>query len=296
MKTYRAHKDVSVLNDYLEVPGLGFLPVNAFVLHSAQPVVVDTGLGLADRDFVSDLADVIDPSDVRWIWLTHPDRDHTGGLFALLDAAPNARVVTTFVGAGIMSTERPLPMPRVYLLNPGQSLDVGDRSLTGFRPPLYDNPATVGLFDHRSGVCFSSDCFGAPMSSADLAAADNAAAAPPDELRAAQLLWASVDSPWIHGRCDDAHLPAAGYALTTSARRRSELSRWSGRTGESGSGRGETAALPTSPRTKRRGLGVAERGQVVAPAPAADLDAGVAPDLPWRFTDPARVVDRGRAP
>ena len=118
MKTYRAHKDVSVLNDCLEVPGLGFLPVNAFVLHSAQPVVVDTGLGLADRDFVSDLADVIDPSDVRWIWLTHPDRDHTGGLFALLDAAPNARVVTTLVGAGIMSTERPLPMPRVYLLNP----------------------------------------------------------------------------------------------------------------------------------------------------------------------------------
>jgi len=198
MKTYRAHEDVSVLNDYLEVPGLGFLPVNAFVLHSAQPVVVDTGLGLADRDFVSDLADVIDPSDVRWIWLTHPDRDHTGGLFALLDAAPNARVVTTFLGAGIMSTECPLPMPRVYLLNPGQSLDVGDRSLTGFRPPLYVNPATVGLFDHRSGVCFSSDCFGAPMSSADLAAADNAAAAPPDELRAAQLLWASVDSPWIH--------------------------------------------------------------------------------------------------
>ena len=61
---------------------------------------------------------MIDPPDVRWIWLTHPDRDHTGGLFALLEAAPQARVVTTFVGAGIMSTERPLPMDRIYLLNP----------------------------------------------------------------------------------------------------------------------------------------------------------------------------------
>jgi len=198
MKTYRAHQDVSVLNDYLEVPGLGFLAVNAFVLHSAQPVVIDTGLGLPDRNFVADLAEVIDPSDVRWIWLTHPDRDHTGGLFALLDAAPQARVVTTFVGAGIMSTECPLPMDRVYLLNPGQSLDVGDRSLTGFRPPLFDNAATVGIFDRSTGVCFSSDCFGAPMASADLATVDDIAAAPPDELRAAQLLWASVDSPWIH--------------------------------------------------------------------------------------------------
>ncbi|MGN6793051.1 MAG: MBL fold metallo-hydrolase [Streptosporangiaceae bacterium] len=199
MKSYLACPDVSVLNDYLEVPGLGFLPVNAFVIHAAEPVVVDTGLGLPDRDFVASLAEVIDPADVRWIWLTHPDRDHTGGLFALLEAAPQARVVTTFIGVGIMSTEKPLPVDRVYLLNPGQSLDVGDRMLTGFRPPLFDNPATVGILDASNGVCLSSDCFGAPLSTAGLASAENAAAASPDELRAAQLLWASIDSPWVHG-------------------------------------------------------------------------------------------------
>src|SRR5262249_12990133 len=100
MHIYRAHPDVSVLGDYLEVPGLGFLPVNAFVIHAAQPVVADTGLGLPDRDFLTCLAEVIDPADVAWIWLTHPDRDHTGGLFALLDAALQARVITTFLGAG----------------------------------------------------------------------------------------------------------------------------------------------------------------------------------------------------
>jgi Metallo-beta-lactamase superfamily len=198
MHTYRAHPDISVLADYLEVPGLGFLAVNAFVIHAAHPVVVDTGLGLPDRDFVASLATMIDPADVRWIWLTHPDRDHTGGLFALLAAAPQARVVTTFVGAGIMSAERPLPMDRIYLLNPGQCLDVGDRQLTGFRPPLFDNPATVGVLDTSSGVCLSSDCFGAPLPTAALATAEDAAAASPDDLRTGQLLWATVDSPWVH--------------------------------------------------------------------------------------------------
>lgn len=196
--TYQPHPDVTVLHDQAEIPGLGFLAVNAFVLHAEQPVVLDTGLGLPDRTFVEDLAAVLDPADVRWIWLTHPDRDHTGGIYDLLEAAPNAKVVTTFTGVGILSTERPLPMDRVYLLNPGQSLDVGDRQLTGFRPPLFDNPATVGVYDSTSGVCFSSDCFGAPLSSADHAASENIAAVATDEVVSGQLLWACVDSSWVH--------------------------------------------------------------------------------------------------
>jgi flavorubredoxin len=198
--------DVTVLNDYVEVPGLGFLPVNAFVLHAEQPVVIDTGLSTADKDFVSALAGVIDPADVRWVWITHPDRDHTGGMWPLLDAAPAAQLVTTFIGAGIMSTEWPVPLHRVYFLNPGQALDVGDRRLHAFRPPLFDSPATTGFLDDRSGALFSSDCFGAPMPSAELAASADVRAVG-DQLRDRQLLWASVDSPWIH-QVDPAKLRA----------------------------------------------------------------------------------------
>jgi Metallo-beta-lactamase superfamily len=189
--------DVTVLNDYIEVPGLGFLPVNAFVLHAEQPVVIDSGLSTADRDFVSALAEVLDPADVRWLWITHPDRDHTGGMWRLLDAAPAARLVTTFLGAGIMSCEWTIPLDRVFFLNPGQALDVGDRRLQAFRPPLFDNPSTTGFLDDRTGGLFSSDCFGAVMPSEELATSADVRAAG-DQVRDLQLLWASVDSPWVH--------------------------------------------------------------------------------------------------
>jgi hypothetical protein len=206
MQIHRLNSEVTVINDHLPVPTIGFLPVNAFVIHAAEPVVVDTGVMLPDRGFMDALGTVVDPKDVRWIWLTHPDRDHTGALFELLDAAPQARVVTTFLSAGIMSTDTPLPMDRLHLINPGQSLDVGDRRLTAFRPPLFDSPATTGFLDTSNGTCVASDCFGAPMASAELAQRDDVRDIPADELRSAQLLWATVDSPWVHVADHDAYM------------------------------------------------------------------------------------------
>lgn len=198
METHRVTPEVTVLSDCAEVPGIGFLPVNTFVLHAAQPVVVDTGLSTPGKNFVRDLAGVIDPADVRWIWITHPDRDHTGGLWELMEAAPHARLVTTFIGVGIMSCQWDVPLDRVHFVNPGETLDVGDRQLVGHRPPLFDSPATVGFLDRSSGAFFSSDCFGAPLSTGELATGGDATAISADERRGAQLLWAAIDSPWVH--------------------------------------------------------------------------------------------------
>ncbi len=53
MHAYRIGRHVTVINDHLEVPGIGFLPANAFVLHGREPVVIDTGLSLPDRPAAS---------------------------------------------------------------------------------------------------------------------------------------------------------------------------------------------------------------------------------------------------
>ena len=197
MQTRTLTRDVTVLQDAMEIPGLGVLPVNAFLLNGAQPMLVDTGLPQSREAFLAALGGLVDPADLRWIWISHPDRDHMGALYELIELAPQARIVTTYAGMGIASIDRPLPIDRVYLLNPGQQLDLGDRTLTCLRPPLFDSPVTTGFVDSATGTVFSSDCFGAPLPSLELAGAADVSEIPAADLEQGQRLWASVDSPWI---------------------------------------------------------------------------------------------------
>ncbi|MBN1360845.1 MAG: MBL fold metallo-hydrolase [Sedimentisphaerales bacterium] len=193
-KPYRAAADIDVLPSYFPIPGMGILPINAFLLKAAEPVLVDTGLVLLSDGYIEALSSVIDPADLRWLWLTHCDQDHVGSLHRLLKLAPQMRVVTTFIGVGKMSLFAPLPMDRVYLLNPGQSLSVGDRTLMAVKPPTYDAPETTGFLDTKSRAFFSADCFGALMSEP----VENAADIRPEDLRDGMVTWATVDAPWLH--------------------------------------------------------------------------------------------------
>ncbi|MGE0867425.1 MAG: MBL fold metallo-hydrolase [Kofleriaceae bacterium] len=195
VNVYKAAPDIDVLTTSIPIAHLGCVPINAFVLHGPEPVLVDTGVGSQREAFMAALRSVIDPAALRWIWLTHPDPDHTGSLAQLLADNPRVRVVTTFLGVGIMGlTTNPLPMDRVYLVNPGEQLALPDRRLTAFKPPVFDNPSTTGLFDDRSRVLFSSDCFGAILP----APPQDAAELSDQELRDGQVLWTSIDAPWLH--------------------------------------------------------------------------------------------------
>jgi flavorubredoxin len=193
-KPYRATPDIEILPAHLPIPGAGFLPVNAFVIKAKEPVLVDTGMGIDSEEFMKALESVIDPHDLKWIWLTHDDADHTGNIQKVLEAAPGSRLAANSLAVLRMSTAWQVPMHRVHWLNSGDSISVGDRKLTAFRPPLFDNPTTIGIYDDKSEALFSADCFGAIIPSP----ARNADDIPEGDLAQGMTTWAGADSPWVH--------------------------------------------------------------------------------------------------
>lgn len=194
-RPYQVTPDIVVLPSYFSFPGVGFLPVNAFVIKAREPVLVDTGMGMDCEALISALESVIDPKDLKWVWVTHDDADHIGNIQKVLEAASSARLAANSLAALRMSTAWPVPMKQVYCLNPGDSISAGDRTLTAVRPPLFDNPTTIAVYDDKSETFFSADCFGAIIPSPKKDVDDVSQ----EDLEQGMITWASTDSPWIHG-------------------------------------------------------------------------------------------------
>jgi hypothetical protein len=191
---YQAAPDVHVLPNNLALPGVGVLPVNAYVLLAEEPVLIDTGIGTDGEDFIDALTSIIDPAALRWVWLTHDDADHTGNIQRVFELAPDARLATNAFSALRMATWWPVPLDRVHAIRAGDRLAVGDRTLRAVPPPLYDSPLSIGLLDEATGALFSVDSFGALLPEAT----QDAAEVPWAALAGGMQAWATSDSPWAH--------------------------------------------------------------------------------------------------
>src|SRR5688572_28908977 len=69
-----------------------FVHLNSMVILGAEPVIVDTGTVANRRQWLEDVFALVEPDDVRWIFLSHDDVDHTGNLDEAMSACPNAKL------------------------------------------------------------------------------------------------------------------------------------------------------------------------------------------------------------
>ena len=54
--------------------------MNSFLIRGEEPTVIDAGITPEVPDWEMALRELIDPIEIRWIVVTHADRDHVGAL------------------------------------------------------------------------------------------------------------------------------------------------------------------------------------------------------------------------
>ncbi|TML66361.1 MAG: MBL fold metallo-hydrolase [Actinobacteria bacterium] len=192
MTPYQVAEETFVVPWILEAPPVGLFPMNSLVIRGAEPVIVDTGSPANREQWLNNVWNLVDPMDVRWIFLSHDDRDHAGNLLPVLAACPNATLLTNWFSIGRMAEEWMTPLDRCRFLNDGERLDIGDRTLSAIRPPLFDNPTTRGVFDSHTGLYWSVDTFATPIPRP----VQDASELSDEEFNEGQRLGAGVLAPW----------------------------------------------------------------------------------------------------
>src|SRR5262245_49156885 len=190
-RPYRVAEETYVISRAAGFGGV-YHALNSVVIRGQEPIIVDTGTKGFRQQWLRDAFSLVDPKDVRWIFISHDDPDHIGNLNEVLAAAPNAKLLTTFFSIARMFDDVAVPMDRVSLLNDGDSIQAGDRRLTAIRPRYFDGPTTRGLFDHKTGFYWAVDSFAASLPYP----ADDAADVPYETYREGLLHSNRLNHPW----------------------------------------------------------------------------------------------------
>jgi flavorubredoxin len=140
-----------------------YVYLNSMVITGAEPVIIDTGTIGNREQWLDDVFAIVDPNDVRWVFLSHDDIDHTGNLTEVMTACPYATLVSSWAITERNANAFEFSLERCRWINDGDGFDVGDRRLLAVRPPVYDSPTTRGLLDQRTGVYWGVDAFACPM-------------------------------------------------------------------------------------------------------------------------------------
>jgi len=149
-----------------------FVYLNSMVILGREPVIVDTGTPANRKQWLEDVFSLVEPEDVRWIYLSHDDVDHTGNLDEALTVCTNAKLVCNWAMIERHTNCFDFPLDRCRWVMHGESFDVGDRTLYALRPPVFDSPTTRGLFDPTTGVYWAVDTLATPLPDPEVGIAD----------------------------------------------------------------------------------------------------------------------------
>jgi flavorubredoxin len=165
--------------------------INTMVITGDEPVIVDTGVAVTRDAWMEHTFSLVDPEDVRWVFLSHDDGDHTGNLMPVLEACPNATLITNWFTVERMGGDVMLPLHRMQWVNDGDRFGDDDQ-FVAVLPPNFDSPTTRGLFDVRTKVYWAADSFALPIPFEVESVRD----LPPGFFREAFLEAQRMVSPW----------------------------------------------------------------------------------------------------
>ena len=128
---------------------------------------------------------------IDYIISNHSEQDHSGSIPDVLKRYPEAKVLTTAKGKDMLEKLLHLDSSKVEVVEDGDTLSLGDRTLRFIETPWVHWPETMSTYLVEDQILFSCDFFGSHFATSDLFVEDK------DEVyKAAKRYYAQIMMPF----------------------------------------------------------------------------------------------------
>ena len=132
---------------------------NAYLIIDEKVALIDTVKAPFSRELLERISSIIDPSRIDYIISNHVEMDHSGALPALMEACPNATVVTS-APSGVKGLTAHYGPHNYMAVKNNDTLSLGKRSLSFVTTPMLHWPDNMVTWCPEEKILFSNDAFG----------------------------------------------------------------------------------------------------------------------------------------
>jgi len=143
---------------------------NAYLIEGSEKTAL---LDTVDPPMASELLEQLkDVSQIDYVISHHAEQDHSGTIPQVLEKYPNARLITTPKAKGMLMDLLQIPEASFTTVEDGETLSLGDRTLTFIHTPWVHWPETMVTYLEEDKILFSCDFFGTHIATTDLFVTD----------------------------------------------------------------------------------------------------------------------------
>lgn len=157
---------------------------NAFLLRGERTALIDSSHAKFRNQWLPALTNLINPTEIDTLVISHTEPDHSGLVADLLDLNPELEIVASKVAINYLESMVHRPF-RSRAVKSGDFLDLGTNSSSGINhkleflsAPNLHWPDTIFSFDHGTAVLYTCDAFGLHYCSNEIFDLDPGAIAP----------------------------------------------------------------------------------------------------------------------
>lgn len=143
-------------------------PIPSGISYNAYVVIGSNSIALIDTvdeaytyEYLGKVREVVGDLDrIEYLVINHLEPDHHGATPYILNNLSKAKIITSPMGARIIQSIYRVPKDRILVVNDGDKIDLGGKTLRFILTPWLHWPETMVTYLEENKVLFSCDAFG----------------------------------------------------------------------------------------------------------------------------------------